>query len=111
MTKKEMAQPRAAASTQSEVLGASTLAVARVQKTKKQQNRSFGIIRMKRFRTVPLLSLGVWMRMNHEYVRNGTDIRFQCVQHWGWVARALLCKSLASVPAASALHLILVRSS
>jgi hypothetical protein len=34
---------------------------------------------------------------NYEYVRNGTDIHFQCVQHWGWVARALLCKSLASV--------------
>ncbi|MCU1243302.1 MAG: hypothetical protein JWO71_4028 [Candidatus Acidoferrum typicum] len=33
--KEEMAQPRAAASTQSEVSGASTLVVARVQKTKK----------------------------------------------------------------------------
>jgi hypothetical protein len=31
--RKEMAQPRAAASTRSEVLGASRLAVARVQKT------------------------------------------------------------------------------
>jgi hypothetical protein len=39
--KKEMAQPRAAASTQGAVLGASRLVVARVQKTKKTKKPEF----------------------------------------------------------------------